>query len=687
MPLLTGLLLSLLLTIHLLPNRLSMKIGEIANRDIVAPRTIRYEDTEATRRLRDDARLNVAKRYSAVPDAVPLALDALTLALTDPDGNDTHRLPADVRSNSLLIGTRVVREAMERPLRDDTDDLSQAHQLLRQSPLLAEIADPSVRNIVTQAVVHALRPNMRYDAEGTERIRQDTIAAVRPQIRRLTSGAVVIRAGERVQQPHIDALTALGMLNAKIDPLSVVVIVSLVALLILLVGAYLALFDRALYDDTARLTLLAILTVISVVGIKIGSTLLGLPFSGVHFGYLAMMCVASAGMVISLMLSPSVATLVVALLAVVSGLVLNNELRFTLLTLSSALAGIVGVATLKHRGDLIRAAGILCGANALLIAVVGQLEGDQPLEMLSGMIWGVIAGLFAIVLFWLGVAVFEKPFGITTNPRLLELSDPATPILQEFRMKVPGTYAHSLMVGNLAHAAADAIGADSLLVRVAAYYHDLGKMNRPEFFIENQANAENVHDRIAPSLSAIVLSMHVKEGLLLAESVGLPPRVRDVISQHHGTSLMRYFYHRAVEGGSTPGPELESRFRYPGPKPQTKEAAILMLADTIEAASRSLERPTPLRIAEFVARLIEDKRADGQLDDSPLTLHDLKTIERVFVRTLSATLHARIEYPAATSLESDRGTDRPVETAPSAAPPLVTGAGRGAKPARRSRST
>jgi putative nucleotidyltransferase with HDIG domain len=264
------------------------------------------------------------------------------------------------------------------------------------------------------------------------------------------------------------------------------------------------------------------------------------------------------------------------------------------------------------------------------------------------------------VLFWLGVAVFEKPFGITTHLRLLELTDPATPILQEFRLRVPGTYAHSLMVANLATAAAEAIGGDAPLVRVAAYYHDLGKMNRPEFFIENQGNADNVHDRLSPSLSALILINHVKEGLEMAEGMGLPPRVREVIQQHHGTTLMKYFYHRAA--GNTQNATLEAQFRYPGPKPQTKEAAILMLADSVEAASRTLEKPTPARVAEFVARMVEDKRADGQLDECDLTMRDLRVIQEIFVRTLCGTLHARIEYP---------GSPANLPAVASASPPLT----------------
>ena len=532
---------------------------------------------------------------------------------------------------------------MNRAITDNTDELANARREAGRDPQLKKIAKADVRAASATIAEAALMPTRRFDARQTERERQSAQAAVPPQIRRLSAGTSIVKSGERIGQTHLDAFAALGLQNAKLDALTVFVVTMMVSLLVALVTVYLYLFHPDLYDDTARLFLLCLLCVISVVGLKIGSTLLGLSLTGVQFGYLGMMCVASAGMVIALLISPRVATLIVALLSVASGLILNNELRFTLITLGSSLVGIVSVATLRNRNELLRATLFLCGSNALLNVLVGHLEGDVASEQVSGLVWGVVSGLFALVLFYVGVAAFEKPFGLTTHLRLLELSDPATPILQEFRLRVPGTYAHSLMVGNLAHAAAEAIGADGLLVRVAAYYHDLGKMNRPDYFTENQNSLENAHDRMTPSLSAVVLASHVKDGLEMCDEIGLPPLVREIIQQHHGTSLMKFFYHRAT--GGKPDKTLETQFRYAGPKPQTKEAAILMLADTVEAASRTLERPTPTRIADFVARLTEDKRADGQLDECDLTLRDLKIIEDVFSRTLSGTLHGRVRYP------------------------------------------
>lgn len=685
--------LSLLLCIHLSPNRVSLRLGDIADTDIVAERTTQYQDTAQTQERRDDASAQVPPQYDLHPEAILVAkdavgrfYDALDRVLTDdPPVLPVPGLSAPAPATKTWVLPTAKTSVLVQRLREEGLTVSVAEPtlvtLLQESVAFRKRARDASLVLVerkmaqgvtdrpgglqraqretaafgrtdlpprlaraAQAVAAAsLRPNQIYNHLATERARARVRSNAPVQQSTLPAGEVVLRRGERVTQQHLDKFAALGLQKPRLDAVAVVTVCVLVGLLMALVAVYLGLFHGALYQDTARLLLLALLAVFSVVGLKFGAMLLGLPLSGGQWGYLGMVCIASSGMAIALLLSPQVAVLIVAVLSVGSGLILNHEPRFSLLTLGSSLAGIVSVATLRNRGDLVRAAALVCFANALLIVLVGLLQGDTPRALGVGALWGGLSGLFALVLFWLGVALFEKPFGITTHLRLLELSDPATPVLQEFRMRVPGTYAHSLMVGNLAHAAAEAIGADGLLVRVAAYYHDIGKMNRPEFFVENQATAENVHDRISPTMSALVLTSHVKEGLEIAQAAGLPPRVCDVIQQHHGTSLMRYFYHRATSG--VPNPTLETQFRYAGPKPQSKEAAILMLADSVEAASRCLEKPSPSRITDFVAKMVEDKRSDGQLDDCDLTLRDLKKVQTVFVRTLAGTLHARIEYP------------------------------------------
>lgn len=679
-------LLTALLCLHLWPNRVALRVGDVATTDIIAQRTVRYEDTAATAELRQAALQNVGRLYSVLPDAPRLTTETANLVFdiverwaTYPASNvpiDAETGVNTVRLSSALdeiyrqgaVGVRketvatlfrlsaperveaksnvsaLLAKLMSRSIKDDNDDLASVRAALTKSDELREaFPDAKYRGTFAEIVSASLLPTQRFDGSATRAAERSAQGAVAPQWRRVAAGEPVIRAGERVNAANADAFAALGLQNPRLDAVAVAIIAVLVAGMVAFVSVYLRLFHRKIYRSTPTLLLLAIQTVLAVAGLKIGSLLLGLPFTGVHFGYLGMMCVASAGMAIALLVDAGVATLLVALLSIASGMILNNELRYTLLTLGSSLIGIVSVATLKSRSDYLRATLILCGANAVLNALVGLLDGNGEREILSAVIWGGISGLFAMALFYTGVAIFERWFGITTHLRLLELSDPASPVLQEFRLQAPGSYAHSLMVGNLAHAAADAIGADALLCRVAAYYHDLGKMNRPEFFIENQSGLENVHDRIAPTLSALVLAAHVKDGVEMCRALGFAPRVLEMIEQHHGTTLMKFFFYRAAAG--KPDPAMESQFRYGGPKPQTRESAILLLADSVEAASRSLDKPTPARIATFVASIVEEKRADDQLDECNLTLREIKMVQESFVRTLSGALHARIAYP------------------------------------------
>ncbi|MDX1931976.1 MAG: HDIG domain-containing protein [Capsulimonadales bacterium] len=713
----TATLLSVLLSIHLMPNHISWHVGDTAEREIIAPRTVRYVDSETTNALKEAAAAQEEKRYVVIPEASANAQDAIRIAFEEmeahrerrsvPSGRPISRpspvlpkpgvagtgnavrktgapapvppaappasplqtaekialsvrrqtstdipptvlvallaLPAEQTRLAQTVAVRLVEKEMSRAITENTDELKEAREGILRSEILNSLSTPALRDAVARLAGAALRPTRFVNTIETDRAREAARATVPVHSRRVTAGSVIVRPGDRITSTHINQFRALGLQSSRPDAFTIAVITLLVFFLTTLAGFYLRQFHPEIYENHSSLLLLAILSIISVAGLKVGSTLLGFSAPAMQFGYLGMMCVASSGMVIALLLSPRAALLIVTLLSAVSGIVLNNELRFALVTLASSLTGIVAVTTLKNRNDLLRATLLLCGSNALLNVLVGYLEADVVHEIGMSALWGIVAGVFAVGLFYLGVAIFEKWFGITTHLRLLELSDPATPLLQEFRLRVPGTYAHSLMVSNLAHAASEAVGADALLVRVAAYYHDIGKMNRPEFFIENQSGMENIHDRLAPSLSAIILASHVKEGVEIAAEIGLPPRVRELIEQHHGTTLMRYFYHRATKG--LPNPMLEAQFRYPGPKPQSREAAILMLADSVEAASRTLQRPTPTRIREFVARMVEEKLADDQLAESDLTLRDLATIQEVFTRTLCGVLHARIDYP------------------------------------------
>ena len=660
--------LTALLCAHLLPNRTNLKLGETATSDVVAQRTVRYEDTELTSRLRREAADDIDEVFVVQSDAAKQAEEALqaVFSIVETADRDAEKvIVADVeratglalsykkvlepllsadragRTTALNVASAVLNRVMITPIHDTQNDIAVAKRDAAAAMAIDTLPE-QLRSPVRMILQGLITPNRILDRMETTRRRADAQSRIPRQYRRVAAGQAVIRSGERTTQAHLDAFSALGLRSATLDASAISTVFLLVSGMVLLVSAFARQYAREIWSRNNLKVLTAIVVTIAVAGIKIGSTLLGLPFSGVHFGYLGMMCVASAGMVLAVLVCPNIATLVVALLSTAAGLILNNELRFTIVTLGSSLVGIVAVSTLRNRTDLLRSGLLLAISNAFLIVLAGLIEGDTLQEHITGVLWGVVAGGVALMLFYLGVAIFERIFGVTTHLRLLELADPATPLLQEFRMHVPGTYAHSLMVANLASGAAEAIGADALLTRVAAYYHDLGKMSRPEFFIENQTG-ENIHETINPSLSAVVLASHVKDGMEMAKVAGIPAKVIDVMSQHHGTSVMKYFYHQATDG--VPDRLLEAQFRYPGPKPQSKEAAILMLADTVEAASRVLQQATPQKLAEFVQRMIQDKLADGQLDESDLTLREMKTIETVFIHILSGTMHGRIRYP------------------------------------------
>jgi cyclic-di-AMP phosphodiesterase PgpH len=656
----TTCILSFLMALHLMPSRVSYKKGDVATQDVIASRTVRYEDTEETRRQQEEVAALVSPHYVPIAGAKDTAIERLVAAQKILE-KENPKITSKTWQQIEEMARRLVEARMERAISDDQPSLEEAQRAMRLNPSLQTLPTPYIARIAGEIAAQALTPNQHGDFAQTERDRQKAREGIPPQMRRLASGNSIVRHGEVVTQQHLDAFLALGIQTDKWGAATVAVVVLFMGLAVSMVCFYLRFYEKILYGDMTRLLVIALLSVVSMVGLKVGSVLLGLPLSGGQMGYLGMMCVASAGMVLANLISPAIATLIVSLLAVTSGVVLNNELRFTLITLGSSLAGILSIAELRNRTDLLRAAAVVCGANVLLSVLAGQLEGDSLAELGLGMLWGVVSGGVAVTLFWLGSALIERWFGLTTQVRLLELADPAAPALQEFRLQVPGTYTHSLMVGNLAHAAAEAIGADALLVRVAAYYHDLGKMNRPEFFIENQSGASNIHDTISPTLSAIVLASHVKEGVEKAKVLRLPAPVIDLIAQHHGTSLMRYFYHRATNG--QPNILLERQFRYPGPKPQTREAAILMIADSVEAASRTLENPTPMRVQDFVERIVEGIRLDdGQLDECDLTLRDLSVIKASLVRTLAGTLHARIQYPKPKARKIPHGTPRTMPT-------------------------
>ncbi|MDD5746681.1 MAG: HDIG domain-containing protein, partial [Candidatus Omnitrophica bacterium] len=356
--------------------------------------------------------------------------------------------------------------------------------------------------------------------------------------------------------------------------------------------------------------------------------------------------IASMSMLVAILIDPGVALMITIIVSMFIGVLTGLRFDMLLIMLAGGVVSIYAVLNVRRRRDLTKA-GFLIGLTNMVAIIVSGLINFVSLNQLvieSG--WGLLNGIAAAIIVNGVLNVFEIVFGVTTNISLLELSDLNQPVLKELVLKAPGTYHHSLVVGNLSESAAEAVGANSLLARVGAYFHDIGKLRMATYFSENQPQAENKHDNLSPTISSLIIINHIKEGAELAKKYRLGKAINDIIIQHHGNDVVHYFYHRALEQRGDQDTAVQAEdFRYPGPKPQSKEAAIVMLADSVEAASRSIPQPTPEKIKDMVHRIINNKFIDGQLDDCNLTLKDLHDIAEVFAHILNGIFHTRVEYP------------------------------------------
>ncbi len=358
--------------------------------------------------------------------------------------------------------------------------------------------------------------------------------------------------------------------------------------------------------------------------------------------------VASIGMLTMLLFNSYRLTLIMSFVtSVFVGNMLDGGFGMMIMFFSGAMVGGYAVYEARTRGQLFTA-GLFASAIQTIALILMYPDSQKILagEFMSEYLYPTVANGFLSALFVVAtLKIFESICGVLTNFSLLELSDFNNPLLKRMIMEAPGTYHHSLVVSNLAEAASNEIGANGLLTRVGAYYHDIGKMSKPEYFTENQLMGGNKHDAIEPSMSRLVIINHVKEGIELAKKHKLNQAIIDFIPQHHGTSLIFYFHQKAIEGAGDVREVDEENYRYPGPKPQTRETAITLLADSVEGATRALDEHTPSSIQETVQKVINNKFIDGQLDECPLTLKEIDRIAKTFTRILSAMYHGRVKYP------------------------------------------
>lgn len=677
----TILLLTLLLAYQPEAGHVYLRVGEVSPREIRAGRSVFYVDTTKTRRLQEAAAEAVRPVFDPDDKAYVQALRtvaqlfermqaeraalqahspirAIDLHNAVVSSQFTSLLPPDALRRMLTlpepvfqrlqqVTNHLVSAAMEREIRDQGPDLKDA--IAQTSEVLDNaLPDAQDRVIARMVIEHALRPNLHFDARKTEQAREAAMHSVRPYIDRVFMGDRILAPGEIVTQQALDKLTALGLVNPREELATNVAIAVLTVLMVLSINYYIAVNLPQVYRNRRRMALLWTIVVLAVFGLKAGAVLFGMTVSNGQPGYLSIASVTAMGMLVCALIDMNLAVLLVAVMAALTGILMNHEVRFTVMTLVSGLVGIMGVQVTKRKNRLLMLLLTLAIVNVAMVWLLGMLFDDEPADMLRGTLWAIIlTAPVATFLYWIGTLALEKPFGLLTPSLLMELSSTDHPLLQKLCTLAPGTYAHSMMVGTLAEAAARAIGADALLCRIGGYYHDIGKMDHPEFFVENQRR-ENVHSRLSPSLSAIIIIAHVRDGVKIAKAARLPQEICDIIEQHHGTTLISYFYHRALMdngGGDEMPPGFEKRFRYSGPKPQTREAAIVMMADSVEAAARSLENPDPEQLHRLVEEILHNKAEDGQFDECPLTFRDMRLISDAFLRILQAICHRRVPYP------------------------------------------
>lgn len=509
-----------------------------------------------------------------------------------------------------------------------------------------------------ELIVPLLRPNISFNQNETEARRKLARDEVKPVLIQVKKGEMIVREGDRVS---LDQLKRLGALQDENSVGTLWRNASGVLLICFILLYFVHTFARRnirKYQPKNRdLTFLATVFVLQILTLKVSifiATALGSAFPYVEQNaYYYLFPFAVGTMLVRVVLNSEVSLVFAILSAVVTGILFGNSFAVLIFVFMTSLSGAHWVRHVNERSSLFRA-GLRLGIFNVVLIYALHLTTSRPfdLQLLYKLGFGFTGGLAAAVMVTGIVPLIESLFRYTTNIKLLELANMNNPLLRDLMVQAPGTYHHSIIVGNLAEAAAENIGVNPLMVRVAAYYHDIGKIRKPQYFIENIGGQENRHDKLAPSMSALILMAHVKDGTEMARENRLGRSLTEIIRQHHGTSLMKFFYDRAKSKADPEVEQIDERdYRYPGPKPQTREAALIMLADAVEAASRTLTDPTPARIQGMVQKIINNIFIDGQLDECELTLKDINNIAKSFKIVLGGIFHYRVDYPEPVSKE------------------------------------
>ena len=660
----------LLLITAIRPQKYSLQVGDIPRSDIKAPRdTI---DERATQEAEEKALEKVDKQYTQKAEVKKQAEDNIIM-LFEKINNLINYQSSQISTEDATSITNIneLKELDNISLSDDEykeflnipkEDLSSLKESLlniidktyekninendeaslngaRESAVLMvdelDVSD-SLKTVLEDLIRGQINPNCFYDEEKTQELIEETRKSVAKV--EIKQNQIIVREGVPVTQNELDVLSSLGMLDdGKNTTTYLYVYLVLAVFLGMIMFLQYNYIDRnysEIFKSIKKITLISVINLMTLIfarTIGIISPFL-IPF-------------ACAPMLLTLLINYKISIVVSILNVIVISIATSFDAQIIMIGAISSVLGSTLLRKMQQRNDMLYSTIYVSIVGAIITISTGILISNNLTEVLTKsamtFIGGVLAGIFA-----LGILPFlEGTFNEVTTLKLLELSNPNHPLLKKLLMEAPGTYHHSMLVANLAEIAAEEVGANSVIVRIGSYYHDVGKTERPYFYGENQIGRDNPHDHMTPNLSAKIIISHVKNGIELAKKYNLPKVIQDIIGEHHGTTLVKYFYYTMKNNSENPDDIKEDDYRYPGPIPSSKEAGIIMLADSVEAAVRSIKDPNEDKIKKMINNIINDKLSCGQLDDCNLTIKDIMKIKKCFLTALNGIYHHRVEYP------------------------------------------
>ena len=656
----TAILIYFILMTVVTPKRYKLNEGDIATVDIKAPRDI--IDEEATKLKEQEVTAKVEKKFTLKNEIKIEASDNVkgffnklinlksnnidekskiaelkkidTINLSDSEYKELLDLSVDKDTELQWIALTAIDKAYENQIEEDSKAIADAKSIVDQY-LSRQGLESNIEVILREICESQVKANYFFDQSKTDEAIKEALKGVSKVM--IKKNQIIVKEGEPITQKQINILTELGLIGEDISKdyiYTYIILFFYVLFVLILQYIYMKNENNKILNNTKLVFLILLLNLLSLIIARV--------FTLVSVFLIPIACTP---ILMTVFLGSKISIIINSFNLLFIGIIIGFDPQIILVAI---VANIISSLTLKkvnQRNDILYSTAYLAVSSAIIVLSSGILLSNNIKRILIDVALAT-GGAFISGILAMGLLPFlESSFNLVTNMKLLELSNPNNLLLKRLLMEAPGTYHHSIMVANLAEVAAEEVGANPMLVRVGAYYHDIGKIKRPFFFGENQLGGVNPHDKISPALSTTIIISHVKDGLELAKEYDVPTIVTDMIAQHHGTTLVKYFYYTLKNNSENPDLIKEDDFRYPGPKPQTKEAAIIMMADSVEAAVRSIQEPTLDKIEAMVNNIIKDKLNSNQLNECDLTFKDLEVIKACFLKVLKGIYHHRIEYP------------------------------------------